>query len=148
PVPRRLRSFARARGGEASRGGRRRVNSRHARSWLEAAAACDERGSYEGPLALAAAVPRARWEGAVRGDDPSAVRLIAWRSTPWTPPSVEERRAAASALCRPASALDSALDERARLSDEEPWLDVRWDARARAWRSVTLGPRGLKARPF
>ena len=128
------------------------MNSFHCRRWLEALAAVDTTNAWEGPLALAAALPDAEWEGAIRGDEPGTVRLAARGK-----PTPESRKAAAKALGLAPDALGSDAG-----SSESPWLDARWDARSRQWRAVELGLSGgvrrllpvsgpvrkLKSKPF
>ena len=119
------------------------MNSRQCGQWLEAAAACDPGGSYDGPLrlvsALGAAAPGALWEGAVSGGDASALRVAC------RPPKTElaAARAALSSLL-PAAARQASADPRA-------WLDAAWEGRGGGrWTETDFGARfaKLRRRPF
>jgi hypothetical protein len=110
------------------------VNSRHARDFLVACAACDPAGDYAArqELVAAQAEPGAEWEGAVRGGDAFEVKVARRSAAPARGPAA--RRFSAADFAEPVASALKTFDALA------PIAEVRRERGAAGWTLVLAKP--------
>lgn len=108
------------------------MNSRHAREFLVACAACDPAGDYAARQELVASEPAAEWEGSVRGGDGFEVKVARRSGAPARAPA--PRRFSAADFAEPIASALKTFDALASISD------VRRARGGAAWTLILAKP--------